>query len=58
MQRSNKSKRKKQVIVNIQELNKITIIDFYSMFLQSNVTLAIIDYVYISIFNVVEFFYQ
>lgn len=58
MQRSKKSKRKKRVVINIREFNKIIVINLYFMLLQLNITLIVIDYVYILIFNVVEFFHQ
>ena len=54
----NELKRKKRVIIDIKELNKIIIIDSYSMFLQFNITLFVIDCRYISVFDATEFFYQ
>ena len=44
--------------MNIRDLNKIAVIDSYSMLLQLNITLVVIDYDYISIFDVVNFFHQ
>ena len=58
MQNSNKSKRKKRVIIDIRDLNKIIIIDSYSMSLQSNIISIVVDCHYISIFDVVDFFHQ
>ena len=55
---SNDSKRKKRVIVDIRDLNKIAIIDFYFMSLQSNIIATIIDCQFISIFDVAKFFHQ
>ena len=58
MQKSEKLIRKKRVVMNIRKLNKIIVIDLYFMLLQLNITLTIVNCVYILIFNVVEFFYQ
>ena len=55
---SNESKKRKRVIVDIRDLNKITVTDFYFMSLQTNITSVVIDYQFISIFDVVDFFHQ
>ena len=52
------SKKKSRVVINIRELNKILIIDSYSMSLQSNIIFFVIDCLYISIFDAIEFFHQ
>ena len=44
--------------MNIRDLNKIAIIDSYLMFLQLNIISIVVDCVYISIFDVVDFFHQ
>ena len=58
MQKSNKLKRKKYVIINIRGFNKIAIIDLYFMLLQTNVILTVVEDIYISIFDVADFFCQ
>ena len=52
------SKRKKRLIINIKSLNKIIELNTYFMFLQTNIITFVIDCSYISIFNVINFFYQ
>ena len=52
------SKRKKRVIVNIRDFNKIIFIDSYFMSLQANIIVVVVNYRFISIFNVVDFFHQ
>ena len=52
------SKRKKNVIVNIKDLNKIIELNTYFMFLQTDIIAFVIDCSYISVFDVVNFFYQ
>ena len=52
------SKRKNKIVINIRDLNKIIKRDIYSMLLQTNVIVLIIDCFYISIFDAVSFFYQ
>ena len=49
---------KKRVVMNIRELNKITLTNSYSLSLQSNIISAIIDYEYINIVDVVNWFHQ
>ena len=50
--------RKKRVVIDIRGFNKITVIDFYHMPLQSNITTAIIGCRYISVFDAAGFFHQ
>jgi hypothetical protein len=50
--------KKSRVIVNIRELNKITKADSYSMSLQSNIIEFVADAKFISVIDVVVFFYQ
>ena len=49
---------KKRVIMNIRDLNKITLTNFYSLSLQSNIINAITDYEYINIVDDVNWFHQ
>ena len=53
-----KSVRKNRVIVNIKERNKITQTDSYSMSLQTNITSAVTECDFISVFDAAVFFYQ
>ena len=55
---SNDSERKRRVVVNIRDLNKIILIDSYFMSLQFDIIVAMIECRFISIFDVVDFFYQ
>ena len=50
--------KKKQLIVDLQDLNKITESDFYFMLLQINIIQAVADCSYILILNAASFFYQ
>ena len=50
--------RKKRVVINIKELNKIIETNNYSMSLQSDITSTIAECEYISVFDVASFFYQ
>ncbi len=50
--------RKSRVVINIRDLNKISIFDVYSISLQSDVLVAIIEFSYISIIDCASFFYQ
>ena len=50
--------KKKQLIVDLQDLNKITESDFYFMLLQTDIIQAIVSCLYILILNVASFFYQ
>ena len=52
------SERKDCVIVDIHELNKITVIDSYLMLLQSDITVSVFECRYILIFNAADFFHQ
>ena len=52
------SVRKDRVVVNIRELNKITQTDSYSMSLQTNITSAVTECDFISVFDAAVFFYQ
>ena len=52
------SKRKKRVIINIRDFNKIIVIDSYSMLLQFDIISIVVDCIYISIFDVIDFFHQ
>ena len=54
----NNSKRKKRVIVNIRDFNKIIFINSYFMSLQSNIIVAVTKCRYIFVFDVVDFFHQ
>ena len=52
------SKWKSCVVVNIQELNWISQLNFYFLFLQTDITSAVQKCHYISTVNCVSFFYQ
>ena len=52
------SKKKSRVVINIRDLNKISITNSYSMSLQLIIIFVVIDCLYIFVFDVVEFFYQ
>ena len=49
---------KKQAVINLQELNQVTISDVYSLSLQSNIIMLILSCKYISMINKTDFFYQ
>ena len=51
-------KRKGRVMIDIRDFNKITMIDFYSLFLQSNIIALMIDCRYIIVVDAAEFFHQ
>ena len=51
-------KRKRRVIVNIRDFNKIIFINSYFISLQINIIVVVVDCRFISIFNVVDFFHQ
>ena len=55
---SKSSKRKNKMIINIRELNKIFMFDAYSMTLQSDMIISIINSSYISLMNAISFFHQ
>lgn len=50
--------KKKRVIVDIREFNKITQFDAYFMQLQSNLIFVVIECIYINIFDCTSFFHQ
>ena len=50
--------KKKQIIIDFKNLNKITKSDIYSILLQTNIIQAIAEYSYISVLDAVSFFYQ
>ena len=52
------NKFKNKIMIDIRNLNKISIFDIYSMSLQSNIINAIIDHSFVFIVNVVDWFYQ
>ena len=45
-------------VVNIQDLNQVTVSDVYSLSLQSDITVLIKECQYISVMNDTDFFYQ
>ena len=49
---------KNKIVINIRNFNKIIVFDIYSMSLQSDIINAIIDYSFIFIVNVVDWFHQ
>ena len=49
---------KSKVMIDIRNLNKVTIFDIYSMSLQADIISAIADHSFISIVNVVDWFHQ
>ena len=51
-------KRKDRVIVNIRALNKITILNVYSMSSQADILIAIKNIKFIFTIDAVNFFYQ
>ena len=53
----NESKRKNRVVVDIRDLNKIAITNFYFMSLQIDIIFFVTNCRYISVFNVVDFFH-
>ena len=55
---NNKITKKKQVIVDFRNFNKITKSDIYSIFLQTDIIQAIAECSYIFIFDAISFFYQ
>ena len=50
--------RKNRIMIDIKELNKITETDNYFMSLQTNITSAVTECKYISVFDAAIFFYQ
>ena len=55
---SDESERKNRIVIDIRNLNKIVVIDIYSMSLQFDITTSIVDCQYISIFDATDFFHQ
>ena len=56
---SNKSlKRKERVVINIQNFNKISMFDVYSMILQNDMIIFVMSSLYISLINAISFFHQ
>ncbi len=53
-----KSIRKNRVVMNIRELNAIIVFDAYSMSAQTNIIVAVTECQYISVMNVLDYFYQ
>ena len=52
------SERKNRVVIDIRDLNKIIVIDFYSLLLQSDITFLMSRCYYIIVIDVADFFYQ
>ena len=52
------SKRKNRVVIDIRNFNKITQFDVYSMQFQFDLIFVVIEYVYINIFDCINFFHQ
>jgi uncharacterized protein involved in tolerance to divalent cations len=50
--------RKERVVIDIRKLNVIIVTNVYSMFTQTNITAAITECHYISVINVLRYFYQ
>ena len=50
--------KKAKIVVNIHNLNKLIISDIYSMSLQSEIIIIIINKNYISVIDVTTFFYH
>ena len=55
---SDESERKNRIVIDIRDFNKIVIIDFYFMSLQSDITIFVADCQYISVFDAADFFHQ
>ena len=55
---SDESERKDRVIVDIRDLNKISLIDFYFMPLQADITSVVADCRFIFVFDATDFFHQ
>ena len=49
---------KEQAVINLKELNHVTVSDAYFLFLQSDIIVSILECKYISIINDIDFFYQ
>ena len=50
--------RKGRVIIDIRELNKITLTNLYSLLLQSKIIILLLVYSYLSIIDAMRWFYQ
>jgi hypothetical protein len=50
--------RKKRVVIDIRKLNAIILTDAYSMSAQTNIIVAVTECLYISVMNVLRYFYQ
>ena len=50
--------KKKQLIINLWNLNKITESDFYFTLFQTDIIQAVVSCLYISVLNAASFFYQ
>jgi hypothetical protein len=56
--KNDKLTRKDRAVVDIKDLNAITVSDAYSMSAQTNITTTIAECQYISVVNVLRYFYQ
>jgi hypothetical protein len=56
--KNDKLTRKDRVVINIRDLNAIIVSDVYLMLVQTNIIVAVAECEYISIMNVLEYFYQ
>ena len=54
----NESERKDRMMIDIRDLNKIAITDFYFMSFQTNIISFVTNCRYISVFDVADFFHQ
>jgi hypothetical protein len=50
--------RKKRIVIDVRDLNKIVEFDSYSMSLQTNIISVVADFKYISMIDAAAFFYQ
>ena len=58
MYKNEKLIQKEQAVVDLQELNQVTVSDVYSLSLQSDIIMSILGCKYISMMNETDFFYQ
>ena len=49
---------KEQAVIDLKELNCVTVSDAYFLFLQSDIIVSILECKYISVMNDTDFFYQ
>ena len=49
---------KEWAVIDLQELNQVTVSDVYSLSLQSDIIMSILSCKYISMMNEIDFFYQ